>query len=506
MTKEKSDGLKVIEFLERYALTPEGKDVGKPLKLEKFQKDFITQIYDNKKGTRRAILSLARKNGKTALIAGILMAHIIGPMRKQNSQVVSGAMSRDQAALVYHLAEKMLTMQPKFEGLYRVVPSQKRIVGLKSNVEYRALSADGHTAHGLSPILAILDEAGQVRGPMTPFIEAITTSQGAHDNPLLMIISTQAPSDADFLSLMIDDAQRSSDPHTVCHVYAADEDCDLMDKTQWKKANPALGLFRSAKDLEEQLKQASRIPTMEASVRNLLLNQRISLENIWVSPSLWKANSGAPDPELLKTGEVHLGLDLSRLDDLTACVASVRDDEGRVHVFPWVFTPMDTLEARQSRDRAPYLTWVSQEKLIAVPGKVLDYEWVSEYMAMQLEGCNIRSINFDRWRIEDFKRDADRYGFGADALWNEVGQGYKDFSPRMEKMQELLLQASILHGGHPLLNMAAANAIAVLDPAGNQKLAKDKSTQKIDPLVAMVMSVYAAAALDDFVDVDALIM
>lgn len=506
MTKEKSDGQKVIEFLERYALTPEGKDVGKPLKLEKFQKDFITQIYDNKKGTRRAILSLARKNGKTALIAGILLAHIIGPMRKQNSQVVSGAMSRDQASLVYHLAEKMLTMQPAFEGFYRVVPSQKRIVGLKSNVEYRALSADGHTAHGLSPILAILDEAGQVRGPMTPFIEAITTSQGAHDSPLLMIISTQAPSDADFLSVMIDDAQRSGDPHTVCHVYAADEDCDLMDKTQWKKANPALGLFRSAKDLEEQLKQASRIPTMESSVRNLLLNQRISLENVWISPSLWKENAGAPDPEQLQSGEVHLALDLSRTDDLTACVASVLDDDGWVHVFPWVFSPADTLEARAARDRAPYMTWVSQEKLIPVPGKVLDYEWVSEYMGRQLSGCNIKTVNFDRWRIDDFHRDADRVGFATDAQWIEVGQGYKDFSPRMEKMLELMLQGKVLHGGHPLLTMSAANAIAVLDPAGNQKLAKDKSTQKIDPLVAMVMSVYAAAGVEVGIDVDSWIV
>jgi phage terminase large subunit-like protein len=504
--KTESQADKVIRFLTDYILTPEGKDVGKPLKLEKFQIEFIRQIYDNPKGTRRAILSLARKNGKTAIIAGILLAHIIGPLRKQNSQVVSGAMSRDQAALVYHLAEKMLMMQPKFDGLYRVVPSNKRIHGLKSNVEYRALSADGHTAHGLSPILAILDEVGQVRGPMTPFIEAILTSQGAHENPLTMMISTQAPSDADFLSIIIDDAVRSGDPHTVCHVYAADPDCDLMDKKQWKKANPALGLFRSAKDLEEQLKQASRIPTMESSVRNLLLNQRISLENIWISPSLWKSNSSAADPEMLKTGEVHLGLDLSRTDDLTACVASVQDEDGMVHVFPWVFTPAETLEARQSRDRAPYMTWVSQDKLIAVPGKVLDYEWVSEYMAQELSGCNIKSLNFDRWRIDDLRRDADRVGFASDAEWIEVGQGYKDFSPRMERVLELLLQNKIKHGGHPLLNMAAANAIAVLDPAGNQKLAKDKSTQRIDPLVAMVMSVYAAARLEEFYDIDAMII
>jgi phage terminase large subunit-like protein len=127
-------------------------------------------------------------------------------------------------------------------------------------------------------------------------------------------------------------------------------------------------------------------------------------------------------------------------------------------------------------------------------------------MGRQLSGCNIKTVNFDRWRIDDFHRDADRVGFATDAEWIEVGQGYKDFSPRMEKMLELMLQGKVLHGGHPLLTMSAANAIAVLDPAGNQKLAKDKSTQKIDPLVAMVMSVYAAAGVEVGIDVDSWIV
>jgi phage terminase large subunit-like protein len=251
-----TDGEKVIEFITRYCLVPEGAKVGKPIRLEGFQKKFILDVYDNPEKTKTAILSIARKNGKTATIAAILLAHIIGPMRQLNSQIISGSNSRDQAALVYHLAEKMLNLQPKFAGLYRCVPSKKTIIGTKANVEYRAISADRTTAHGLSPILALLDEMGQVIGPTTPFIEAITTSQGAHDNPLLIILSTQAPSDSDFLSLQIDAAIRTGDPHTVCHVYAADADCDLFDEEQWKKANPALDIFRSRADLVTQLKKA----------------------------------------------------------------------------------------------------------------------------------------------------------------------------------------------------------------------------------------------------------
>src|SRR5690606_12448457 len=96
---------KVIRFIERYCVTPEVADVGKPLVLADFQKQFIRDVYDNPNGTRRAILSVARKNGKSGLIAGLLLAHLVGPEAKQNSQLVSGAMSRDQAALVFNLAK-----------------------------------------------------------------------------------------------------------------------------------------------------------------------------------------------------------------------------------------------------------------------------------------------------------------------------------------------------------------------------------------------------------------
>jgi phage terminase large subunit-like protein len=383
----------------------------------------------------------------------------------------------------------------------KIVPSGKKLIGLRKNVEYRALAADGTTAHGLSPVLAILDEVGQVKGPQDDFIDAITTSQGAHDAPLLVAISTQAPSDADLLSIWLDDAARSNDPKIVSHVYAAPDDCDLQDEAGWLAANPAMNSFRSKEDLVEQAKQASRMPSSEAAFRNLCLNQRISLESLWLSPNLWKENSGQPDLELFKTREVHLGLDLSKTDDLTAAVAAVVDDDGIVHVIPWVFSPMATLEDRAKRDRAPYDQWTKMGKMIAVPGKTLDYEWVSEFLGREMAEMNLATINFDRWRIEDFKRDAQRVGFGLECQWLEIGQGYQSMSPRLERMNELLLHGKVRHGVHPLLNMAAANAIVVSDPSGNMKLDKSQSTQKIDPLQAMVMAVYAAASVESEVDI-----
>jgi phage terminase large subunit-like protein len=227
---------------------------------------------------------------------------------------------------------------------------------------------------------------------------------------------------------------------------------------------------------------------------------------LWCSPTVWKENSAEPNYALLKTGEVHLGLDLSTLNDLTACVATVKDDDGFVHVFPYVFTPSQGLEERASKSRAPYPQWVRDGKMISIAGKVLDYELICQFLAREFEDCNIVSVNFDRWRIKDFAKEAERAGFAGNAQWVEVGQGFQSMSPRLEKTMELLLHGNIKHGGHPLMNFGIGNAIAVSDTAGNMKLGKDRSTQKIDQIVALVMSVYSCAVnLEAEVDIDTLI-
>lgn len=249
-------GEKVIAFIERLQV-PEGALVRQPLRLEPFQKKFILDVYDNPDVTNTAILSIARKNGKSGLIAGLLLAHLVGPVAVQNSQIVSGAMSRDQAALVFKLAHKMVELNKQLAKIVRVIPSSKSLIGLPMNVEYKAVASDGSTAQGLSPVLVIFDEIGQIQGPQNAFYDALATTQGAHLNPLMINISTQAPKDDDLLSILIDDAKTSKDKHTVCHVYSAPEDCDVMDEAAWKAANPALGTFRSMDDMRRQAEKAT---------------------------------------------------------------------------------------------------------------------------------------------------------------------------------------------------------------------------------------------------------
>lgn len=478
---------RVIRFIEELCRVPDGAQVGQPIVLAPFQRELIEAIYDNPHGTRRAYLGCARKNGKSGLIAGLLLAHLVGPEAKQNSQIVSGAMSRDQAALVFNLASKMVQLSPKLSSLVRIVPSGKRLIGLPMNVEYRALAADGKTAHGLSPVLAILDEIGQVRGPQSDFIDAITTSQGAHEAPLLIAISTQAASDADLFSQWIDDARNSNDPRIVCHLYAAPEGCDLMDEAAWRAANPALGLFRSLDDLREQMTQAQRMPSAENSARNLLLNQRVSTFSPFISPGVWKACAG---PVLPFDGPVFAGLDLSARTDLTALVIVGQvDDVWHVQAHFW--TPEQGLADRARRDRAPYDLWARQGLLHTTPGATVDYEHVAQDMAALLSDLDVQAVAYDRWRIELLRKELDK--IGADLPLVEWGQGFKDMAPALDALEAELLNGRIAHGGHPVLTMCAANAVVTKDPTGARKLDKAKATGRIDGLQALAMSMGVAS-------------
>lgn len=482
-------GEKVCAFIEKYCRVPSGSvgsKVGAKLKLVEFQRKFILEVYDNPAGTRRAYLSIGRKNGKTALIACLLLAHLVGPEAKQNTQIVSGALSREQAAIVFDLASKMVQLSPELGKIIRVVPSGKRLIGLTMNTEYKALAAEGRTAHGLSPVLAILDEVGQVKGPRSDFIDAITTAQGAHEDPLLIAISTQAPTDADLFSVWLDDAERSKEATIVSHVYTAPEDCALDDLKAWRAANPALGIFRSLEDVEEQAAQAKRMPSSENTFRVLTLNQRVNMVAAFVSATTWKAGNEQPDDEVFLAGPVYGGLDLSATTDLTALVLTARDRDGTLHVRPYFWMPQDSVIAASRRDAAPYDVWVREGLLRTTPGKVIDYDFVARDIGTLTADLPIAKLAFDRWRMDRMQTALTAAAISLPL--EEFGQGFKSMSPALDALEADLLQEKLRHGGHPVLAMCAANAVAVPDPAGNRKLDKSKATGRIDGMVALAMA------------------
>jgi phage terminase large subunit-like protein len=260
-------------------------------------------------------------------------------------------------------------------------------------------------------------------------------------------------------------------------------DCDLQDEAAWKAANPALDVFRSRADVKAQAEQAERMPSAENGFRNLTLNQRVNSFSPFVSPSVWKAGNGpvADFGEALVFG----GLDLSATTDLTALVLVARID-GILHVQPHFWMPADSVASAAKRDRAPYDVWVKQGFLRTTQGKVIDYSFVANDIAEICSGLNIQKIAFDRWRMDRLTTELDRAGISLPV--EPFGQGFASMSPALEALESDLLQDRLIHGGQPVLTMCAANAVSVSDPAGSRKLEKNKSTGRIDGLVALAMA------------------
>ncbi len=478
-------GQRNIAWIEAHCRIPEGVDVGKNVRLRPWQKRDIRLIYDNPAITRLAILSFARKNAKTTMAAFLLLLHLVGPEARVNSQLFSAAQSRDQAAVTFALAQKIVMMSPTLRPYVAIREGAKQLFCPDLGTLYRALSKEATTAFGLSPIFVIHDELGQVKGPRSPLFNALETAVGAQAEPLSIVISTQAPTDADLLSVLIDDALAGHDPQTVISLYTAPVDDPPFTVKTLRKANPALGDFLNKKEVMSQARKAKRMPSLEASFRNLVLNQRVNQVSPFIPPAIWKLNAGAVDAGVLERNIVRVGLDLSARHDLTALVA-VATENGITHARCWFFTPLEGLAERSIRDRVPYDLWHRQGHLIATPGATVAYSDVAEVLIKICDEYEVEVVNFDRWRIDVLKTELKAKG--AELPLAPFGQGYKDMAPAIDNLESKLLNATLRHGGQPVLTMCAANSIIDSDPAGNRKLTKVKSTGRIDGLVALVMA------------------
>jgi hypothetical protein len=327
-----------IEWCERYLFLPEGRNVGQRLQMAAFMQDDFRAIYGNPAGTRRAIISRGRKNAKSVECASILLLHLCGPEYRPNGALYSCAQSRDQAAIIFRLASKMVRMSPILRRVVKIRESAKELLCPGVGTSYKALSAETSTAFGLSPVLTIHDELGQVKGPRFPLYEALETATAAQDEPLTLVISTQAPTDADLLSMLIDDALTGADPRTVIRLNTAPMDADPFAEATIAKANPALLVFMNKAEVLAMAEDARRLPAREAEFRNLILNQRVEASNPFVTPNIWKA-CGAPVLPFSSTTPLYAGLDLSSVADLTALVMIGQPDAKKWHVHPTFWLP-----------------------------------------------------------------------------------------------------------------------------------------------------------------------
>jgi phage terminase large subunit-like protein len=377
-------------------------------------------------------------------------------------------------------------MSPELAAYVIVRDTAKQLFCSELGTLYRALSAEASTSYGLSPIFTVHDELGQVKGPRSELYEALETASGAQEAPLSIVISTQAPTDADLLSLLIDDAKRGTDPRIKLFMFSAPETLDPFSDKALKAANPALGDFLNASEVRAQAEDARRMPSRESSFRNLILNQRVSQRSPFIPRAIWEACGGEPDEDAFRTGPVYMGLDLSARNDLTALAMVAKGDDGVWNARVEFFAPLSGLVDRAHRDRAPYDLWEQQGFLTATPGSSVDYAVVAERMIAICDEYHVDGIAFDRWRIDVLLAELNR--LHVELPVHPFGQGFKDMSPALDAIESVMMNGKLRHGNNPLLTWCASNAIAVRDPAENRKLDKSKSSARIDGLVALTMA------------------
>jgi phage terminase large subunit-like protein len=486
---------RVIAFLESLPIT-KGVLAGKKMRLLAGQRRFIERVYGDVDGSGRrrikiAIKSEPRGNGKTGLLAGLALCHLLGPECEPRGEIYSAAYNKLQAALIFAEMKAIVEAVPNFAWRVNVQRYGKILEVLEGDgagSTFESLSADDKRAHGLSPSLWIFDEFAQA--PNTDLLDNLRTAMGKRSESLGVIISTQAANDQHPLSQMIDDGLAGTEPSVYVQLAAAPEEADPFLEATWRGCNEALDIFLDLAELRSQSEQAKRLPAFQTKFRNLRLNQRTATNAPFILQDTWKS-CGAPARPLQDAVEVFGGLDLSAVNDLTALVL-IGQVDGVWQVESRFWLPGDDLLERSRLDRVPYDLWLRQGFIRVSSGKSVDYDFVVGELLEIFDTYPIRKIAFDRWNFRHFAQALARAGMAKEQIddkFSEFGQGYRSMSPALRQLESLLLDGKIAHGMHPVLTMCAMNATVMTDPAGNRKLIKSKHYGRIDGMVALAMAI-----------------
>src|SRR5262245_7774749 len=469
---------------------------GKRMRLLPGQRRFVERVYGDvdRLGRRRikiAIKSEPRGNGKTGLLAGLALCHLLGPECEARGEIYSAAYNKLQAALIFAEMKAIVEAVPDFAWRVNVQRYGKILEVLEGDgagSTFESLSADDRRAHGLSPSLWIFDEFAQ--SPNEDLLTNLRTAMGKRKESLGVIISTQAATDQHPLSQMIDDGLTGEDPSLYVQLAVAPEDADPFLPATWRACNEALEVFLDLAELHAQAEQAKRSPAFQTKFRNLRLNQRTASNAPFILQETWKG-CGAPVKPLMEAVEVFGGLDLSAVNDLTALVL-IGQVDGVWQVEPRFWLPGDGLLERVQLDRVPYDLWLRQGFIRTSPGRSVDYDFVVGELMEIFDRYPIRKIAFDRWMFRQFSQALGRAGMSKEQIedkFSEFGQGYRSMSPALRQFESLLLDGKIAHGMNPVLTMCAMNATVMTDPAGNRKLIKSKHYGRIDGMVALAMAI-----------------
>jgi phage terminase large subunit-like protein len=435
---------------------------------------------------------LPRKNGKTELAAAIALYGLLAD-GETGAEVYSAAADRDQASLVFGVAAQMLRNDVDLAEDCYIVESQKRIDHPSTGSRYRAISAEAHRQHGFNASMVIYDELHAA--PNRDLYDVLSTSMGARKQPLFLVISTAGYDRHSILWELYQHAKKVQenpklDPTFLPILYEAPPDADWQDRRVWKKANPALGDFRSLEDLKILAARAKEIPAQENSFRRLYLNQWTEQESRWLSTAAWDACQTPIDRGAFRGRPCYVGLDLSSTEDLTALVAVFPDPAGGgFDVLPHFFIPHDRIQNRVRRDRVPYDLWQRAGMLTTIPGPTVgDYEVIRTHLHAWRAEFDVQMVAIDPWNATSLVYRLEQLdGFPL----VKVPQTFAALSAATKSLEKSILSRSLRHDGHPILRWNVSNVSVETDPAGNLKPSKRASTERIDGVVALIMAIDA---------------
>ena len=464
-----------------------------PFELIDWQEQIIRDLFGVLKpnGYRQfntAYIEIPKKMGKSELAAAVAL-YLTCADGEERAEVYGCAADRNQAKIVYDVAVDMVRLCPSLNKRVKILQSQKKLVYIPTNSTYQVLSADVANKHGFNTSGVIFDELHTQ--PNRKLYDVMTKGSGdARMQPLYFLITT-AGTDTNSICYEVHQkaediiAGRKIDPTFYPVIYGADESDDWTDPKVWKKANPSLGITVGIDKVEAACESAKQNPGEENAFRQLRLNQWVKQTVRWMPMDKWDACAFPVDPEELEGRVCYGGLDLSSTSDITAFVLVFppRDEEDKYVVLPYFWLPEETLDLRVRRDHVPYDVWEKQDLIETTEGNVIHYGFIEKFIENLGERYNIREIAFDRWGAVQMVQNLEGMGFTVVPF----GQGFKDMSPPTKELMKLVLEKRIAHGGNPVLRWMMDNIYIRRDPAGNVKADKEKSTEKIDGAIAMIM-------------------
>lgn len=473
-----------VDWIEGNLLHFKGRWAGRPFLLLPWQKRLTRELFgwmraDGFRLYRNCYVEAPRKTGKTSFAAAVALylAHADG---EPGCEVCFAAYDKDQAKLCYKTAQHMVEAS---EDLFAntLIYNSSHTMHVRDNPgsEMKVLSRESAKQFGLNLHGLIFDELMTQKS--RDMWSALTTSHGAREQPILFAISTAGWEQQSICyeqHELVREIQEGTaeDPEFLGVVYGAPVDADWTDEEVWLAANPSLNATTDIEFYRGQATRAKNQPAEQNAFRTLYLSQWVGQAERFIDMERWDACAEAPD----RVGKAFGGLDLSTTTDLTALTVLV---EGR-DIYSWAFLPEEGILDREKRDRVPYRLWAQEGYLTLTPGRVVDYSYVKAAAFEAAERFDLQHITFDRWNSSQIVQELEEEGIEMVPL----GQGYASMSTPVKEMVRKIVEAQYRHGGNPLLRWCASNVAAEQDPAGNVKLAKNKSTGRFDPIQALAMA------------------